>query len=308
MHLLVVHSTPAQREIIRAAGGNPGIRVSFIDAGAVADALAAANPPERHPPAGDAATTALLVNAAAAPGAALALLRQLGSDAQHAGLHTALITPAQPGPALAQLIEAGLDLGARYFIADGSPLAAMQALLDALCADATPTRAEASGWRRLRGAWLLLRRIDDVQELATLIAAVTPEPQRAVFGIGELLLNAIEHGNLGLSYEDKKRLRLFGGWTEEMRRRAELAENRDKCVRVSVRRTPAQISIRVSDDGRGFNWRPFLTLDARRACDPNGRGIAMARLTSFNSVDYVGDGHVVVATIADTPTAEEATA
>ena len=38
--------------------------------------------------------------------------------------------------------------------------------------------------------------------------------------------------------------------------------------------------------------------DARRACDPNGRGIALTRMLSFSSIHYEGCGNVAAATIA----------
>ena len=38
--------------------------------------------------------------------------------------------------------------------------------------------------------------------------------------------------------------------------------------------------------GREFAWRNYLELDPHRACDPNGRGIAPARMLSFSSIHY----------------------
>ena len=324
MHLIVVDSTPAQRELLSTACSEGSTRLAFVDGGdgegadesrreggyvGGADRLAASTATDSTA-AGSGEPTALLLNCAGPHDEALARLPQIRRTIPDAVAGIALITPAQPLPALGQLIEAGLDVGARYFIADNADTDAMRELLAALREDlaAAPPDDSRQGWRRLRGAWFELRQIDEVQPLSALIAAATPQPQRAAFGIGELLLNGIEHGNLGLSYEDKKQLRLHGGWSDEIRRRAGLAGNRDKRVRVSLRRVADAISIRVRDDGCGFDWRRYLLLDSLRACDPNGRGIAMALLTSFDSIDYVGDGHELVATIADPPTVAEAAA
>ena len=41
----------------------------------------------------------------------------------------------------------------------------------------------------------------------------------------------------------------------------------------------------------------FLTFDPDRAFDPNGRGIAMARMMSFAALEYQGRGNVVVAQV-----------
>jgi hypothetical protein len=46
-----------------------------------------------------------------------------------------------------------------------------------------------------------------------------------------------------------------------------------------------------------------MELDLRRACDPHGRGIAMARLVSFSDVSYAGLGNRVVCRAGLTPPA-----
>lgn len=38
-------------------------------------------------------------------------------------------------------------------------------------------------------------------------------------------------------------------------------------------------------------------MDPERAFDPNGRGIALARLLSFSGITYEGCGNIAVATI-----------
>jgi hypothetical protein len=53
----------------------------------------------------------------------------------------------------------------------------------------------------------------------------------------------------------------------------------------------------VIDQGAGFDWQRYLDFDPERATDPNGRGIAMARLMSFESLSYSGCGNCVVATV-----------
>jgi hypothetical protein len=45
-------------------------------------------------------------------------------------------------------------------------------------------------------------------------------------------------------------------------------------------------------------WDKFLSFDPDRAFDPNGRGIAMARMMSFASLEYQGKGNVVVARVS----------
>ena len=44
----------------------------------------------------------------------------------------------------------------------------------------------------------------------------------------------------------------------------------------------------------------YLTFDPERAFDPNGRGIAMAKMLSFSELEYRGKGNQVVATVRAT--------
>jgi hypothetical protein len=64
---------------------------------------------------------------------------------------------------------------------------------------------------------------------------------------------------------------------------------------------PDRLVFTISDEGAGFDWRSYLEFSPERAFDPNGRGIAMARLTSFNILDYRDRGNIVVATVLHAP-------
>jgi hypothetical protein len=55
--------------------------------------------------------------------------------------------------------------------------------------------------------------------------------------------------------------------------------------------------LKIYDEGHGFPWQNFLELSAERACDPNGRGIALARMMSFSQISYEGCGNIAIATL-----------
>lgn len=151
--------------------------------------------------------------------------------------------------------------------------------------------------RMLRRAEFICVDLSDVQACTAMLASMCPDPAAVAIGIKELLVNAVEHGNLGISYDEKKSLRLADCWDAEIARRAALPENRGKIVRVELAREPGQIELVVTDEGQGFDWRNYLDLDHRRAFDPNGRGIAMARMLSFASMEYIEPGNRVRVTI-----------
>ncbi len=95
----------------------------------------------------------------------------------------------------------------------------------------------------------------------------------------ELLINAIEHGNLELTYEEKSHALEVGGLArviEERRRRPEMARRR---TTVGVMRRGTTLSVRISDEGKGFDWKglPDPTDPSYLLAD-HGRGVLLAQV------------------------------
>lgn len=151
-----------------------------------------------------------------------------------------------------------------------------------------------------------IRTPDEARDISGLLASALPNASGIGIGLMELLLNGIEHGNLGISYQDKGRLLAEDAWTSEIERRLALPENAGKRVRLKVERNSAEITFTIEDDGSGFDWTQYLDFCPSRAFDTHGRGIAMARLLSFASIEYRGRGNEVVARLLPpTPTAAD---
>ena len=55
------------------------------------------------------------------------------------------------------------------------------------------------------------RTLHSARDIATVLANAFPDPKRVVIGLTELLVNAVEHGNLAITYDEKSRLREEGG-------------------------------------------------------------------------------------------------
>ena len=139
--------------------------------------------------------------------------------------------------------------------------------------------------------------LEDVASLVPALAALCPEPDRVAPGLSDLMVNAVEHGNLGLTYKEKSALKWDGDWEGEIRRRLALPEYRQRFATVRARRDPDQVSFTIADQGEGFDWQQFVSFDPSRAFDPNGRGIAMARMMSFDDVRYQGRGNIAIAMV-----------
>ena len=116
-------------------------------------------------------------------------------------------------------------------------------------------------------------------------------------GISELLVNALEHGNLKIGYEEKSNLMRSGMWRIEVDRRLDSAENKGTYIELEFQVGLQGVQITISDQGSGFDWLPYMDFDPDRAFDPHGRGIAVARLSSFDDLEYIGKGNEVIAAI-----------
>ncbi|MDX9762146.1 MAG: response regulator, partial [Desulfomonilia bacterium] len=142
-----------------------------------------------------------------------------------------------------------------------------------------------------------LKSLGEVDNLAAFLAKLCPEPDKAVLGLWELLINALEHGNLGITYEEKSELIRSNIWREEVNRRSCLEENQDKRVLVRYEKSEDDIVFTIEDMGPGFDWEPYLELRPDRVFDSHGRGIAIAGNYSFDRLEYLGPGNKVRAVI-----------
>jgi len=133
--------------------------------------------------------------------------------------------------------------------------------------------------------------------LATFLALMCPNPEAVVIGLGELMMNAIEHGNLAIDYGRKTELIDAQNWESEIDRLLGVSEHKDKKVSVTVLKPDEKLEFRISDEGGGFEWQNYIDLEPDRARDLHGRGIALANKISFDSLTYEDNGATAIATV-----------
>lgn len=111
----------------------------------------------------------------------------------------------------------------------------------------------------------------------------------------ELFVNAIEHGNLGIGYEEKTRLLREATLSQEIERRLELPENADKRVRVEIEKSGNRASVTEEDQGPGCEYEKYLGYEEGRSLHAHGRGILLSG-TLFD-LTYLPPGNRVRALI-----------
>ena len=231
----------------------------------------------------------------------IALLKKLKALPRYRNVPVVMQTAA----AAPEQVAEGLAAGAYYYLTKPYEPDALLAIVKAALEIRGLSKSHARGVRESRLVQPLLtsvafrfRLIEEAEMLAALLAQYCPNPENAIIGLGELLVNAVEHGNLEVSYAQKARLKWENIWEEEIERRLLLPQYRDRSASVHMEQGAAELVFTIGDAGRGFDWRGYLDFAAERAFDPNGRGIAMAKKLSFSSLEYQGDGSTVVARIS----------
>ncbi len=231
----------------------------------------------------------------------MGLLARVKADTRFANLpvifQTAIDQPAD--------IAAGIKAGAFYYLV--KPLdekvlfAIVQSAVSTFHLSLEMRQMENRGQAFLSGMLVKgqfrLRTLVEARALATALSGYYPHPQRVYMGILELLINAVEHGNLAVSYAEKSRLLQEGRWEEEIERRLALPEYAGKVVDVILEHRPWEMCLSITDCGSGFDSQKYMKMSPERAFDPNGRGIAMSRMTSFDALEYQGKGNQVIAVV-----------
>jgi len=197
-------------------------------------------------------------------------------------------------------IAEGIAAGVFYYITKPYDVELLYTVINAALADQQrllSLRKEVEEYRSkihvLEQASFSIQRLDQARFLATFLSNMYPDPKRLVVGIHELLINAIEHGNLGITYGQKTALLRSNQWLAEIEYRSNLPANINKRVAVSFWKFSDRIELQIQDQGAGFDWQDYLYIAPERATDPHGRGIAMSKLMSFDELTYCDGGRQV---------------
>ncbi len=116
-------------------------------------------------------------------------------------------------------------------------------------------------------------------------------------GLIELITNAIEHGNLGISYDEKSETMEDGGTIgidALIHAREESSECREKKVTIDFVQQPKYVEWVIRDEGKGFDWKELekKSQEGDSILSLHGRGIFLSRF-QFDELEYEGVGNVV---------------
>lgn len=133
-------------------------------------------------------------------------------------------------------------------------------------------------------------------------ASTLPETRRLHLRstLHELLYNAVEHGNLEITYQEKQRAISEDRYEALIEQRLAAARFKDRSVVIDVLYDKASKTLRyrIADSGAGFKWRTIVAR-AQDVCpseDVNGRGIFLAK-SLFADLTYNDRGNEVTITV-----------
>ena len=94
----------------------------------------------------------------------------------------------------------------------------------------------------------------------------------------ELLTNALEHGNCGISYEEKSEWLNNGGTILDLINKKLLQpEYADRKIHIEYGIGREMSTFTIKDDGEGFDWQSRMKNDAPDMDEAHGRGIALSK-------------------------------
>ncbi|NVJ93604.1 MAG: ATP-binding protein [Methylocystaceae bacterium] len=139
-----------------------------------------------------------------------------------------------------------------------------------------------------------LKTVEEAQAIALLISLLAPAKKLLRLGLTELLINAVEHGNLEIGAQEKQRLRESGTWMSEVNRRLNSDRYRDKKVHLHLSKTKQELLLRIEDEGQGFDWQKILQDNQNvKVQAKSGRGLRLAQRSGFDEFSYIGKGNIV---------------
>lgn len=199
-------------------------------------------------------------------------------------------------------MKKGLEAGVFYYLTKPVKKVILRSVLDSAGRAARQNKMLAHELGQHRRSFELIdscrftfSTLADAENLAVFMANFFPDPRRVLCGLGELLINAIEHGNLAIGYEGKHKLLAEGIWRAEIDRLQKLPENAEKSAIASISRKEDGVYVVIEDQGEGFMWKNRMEIDPSRAGGIHGRGIAQAKSVSFDKLTYNEKGNKAVA-------------
>lgn len=143
----------------------------------------------------------------------------------------------------------------------------------------------------LRNAELVSQKI--TAQLAKYLTTIEQTEVRS--SVREIIINAVEHGNLNISFDEKSKALLEGNYLEFLQKRQEDPRYRNKKVKIEYSFSSEYVAFRITDEGKGFDHKKHMEKsieEMNEAHVQHGRGILMTK-SVFDRIEYNDKGNQV---------------
>jgi PAS domain-containing protein len=112
--------------------------------------------------------------------------------------------------------------------------------------------------------------------------------------VREIIINAIEHGNLAITFEEKSREMTGDNYFQYLNERQKDPRFRDRGVTIDYHVDRDRVIYTITDEGMGFDYRKFLNgdVDVNESMLAHGRGITLAK-NIFDDIRFNESGNEV---------------
>lgn len=207
----------------------------------------------------------------------------------------------QTGADRPEQVEEGINAGVFYYLIKPIQEEVLSSVVSSAVRESQQKKSLRSelgkhklGFKLMKDSVINLKTVNEAESASCFLANCFPDSQAILPALAELMVNAVEHGSLGISYDEKTELIDKGQWQEEIEKRQNLPENKDKFVKVFFKKDNSKYMVKIVDQGKGFPWKKFINLNPARALDNHGRGIARANAV-FTDLQYNREGNELVA-------------
>lgn len=125
------------------------------------------------------------------------------------------------------------------------------------------------------------------------------DQQKVLFlrvALREIIINSIEHGNLGITFEEKTAAMREGRYINLISERQNDPEYSDRKIEISYTLTGKMVRYRITDEGKGFDYNSALDGDMSNEANEyaltHGRGIIIAK-NIFDRISFRNNGSSV---------------
>lgn len=112
--------------------------------------------------------------------------------------------------------------------------------------------------------------------------------------VREIIINAIEHGNLAITFEEKSREMTGDNYFQYLNERQKDPRFRDRGVTIDYHVDRDRVIYKITDEGKGFDYRKFLNgeVELNESMLAHGRGITLAK-NIFDDIRFNESGNEV---------------